>query len=313
MNGFYIEKSGSSLEKVSQNSATLELLARGDGTEILMQEVKAHKVIQVVSQKSSSVMEFFYILKGSLVWLKKNGEEENLNAGDYFYTHHFEGKEYLKTLTETKLMYVSTQPIFHYISKQIKDLMEMVKSVEVKDYYTHSHGKRVHDISGKVAQRLGIKGERLEKVLYAALFHDIGKIKLSDNIVGGHKVPTSEEWEQIKLHPIYGKAIVEQSFLRYIGPIIIQHHERLDGSGYPYGLVGDEISLEARIISLVDAYDAMTTDRSYRKAKGIHEAILELGSLTDTKFDKQVYDIFVEILIEEGEYCPSEDTDDCKR
>lgn len=312
MKGFFIEKSGGSLEKVSQNSATLELLARGDGTEILMQEIKANKVIQVVSQESSSVMEFFYVLDGSLAWLK-NGEEEILQSGDYFYTHHFKGKEYLKTLSETKLLYVSTQPIFHYISKQIKDLMEMVNSVEKKDYYTHSHGKRVHDISGKVAQKLGITGERLEKVLYAALFHDIGKIKLSDNIVGGHSKPTAEEWEQIKMHPIFGKQIVEQSFLRYIGPIIVQHHERLDGSGYPYGLKGEDICLEARIISLVDAYDAMTTNRSYRKAKEVEEAIIELGLLTETKFDKQVYDIFVNILIEEGEYRPSEDTDDCKR
>ncbi|QOR36545.1 HD domain-containing protein [Clostridium sp. 'deep sea'] len=312
MKGFFIEKSGGSLEKVSQNSATLELLARGDGTEILMQEIKANKVIQVVSQESSSVMEFFYVLDGSLAWLK-NSEEEILQAGDYFYTHHFKGKEYLKTLSETKLLYVSTQPIFHYISKQIKDLMEMVNSVEKKDYYTHSHGKRVHDISGKVAQKLGITGERLEKVLYAALFHDIGKIKLSDNIVGGHSKPTAEEWELIKMHPIFGKEIVEQSFLRYIGPIIVQHHERLDGSGYPYGLKGEEISLEARIISLVDAYDAMTTNRSYREAKAVEEAIVELAALTETKFDKQVYDIFVDILIEEGEYRPSEDIDDCKR
>jgi HD-GYP domain-containing protein (c-di-GMP phosphodiesterase class II) len=138
--------------------------------------------------------------------------------------------------------------------------------------------------------------------MYASLFHDIGKIRLSDKIVSGHEKPTDKEWTQIHKHPIYGKEIVEKSLLRNIGEIIVQHHERLDGSGYPYGLKGDDISLEARIISVIDAFDAMTTDRSYSKAKTIDEAVEEIKMEAGLKFDSEIVNLFIEVLTEEGLY-----------
>jgi len=306
VSGFYIEKKGSSLETVAQNSATLDLLARGDGTEILLQEIEADKVIQISSAERSSVMEFFYILSGSLVYLQEDEAQEVYRTGDYFYTHYYSGLQYLRTLEKTQILYVSTQPIFHYISEKINDLMEMVKSVEAKDYYTHSHGQRVQDFARKIAEHLGFSGERLERLLYAALFHDIGKVRLPDQIIAGRNKPTEEEWEMIKKHPIYGQEIVSHSFLRNVGEIIGQHHERLDGSGYPSGLRGTEILLEARIIAVIDAFDAMTTDRTYHKAMAYSEAVNELKRFAPTKFDEKVVNIFISILEEEGLYSTTE-------
>ncbi|MFP4456611.1 MAG: HD-GYP domain-containing protein [Clostridia bacterium] len=302
MSGFYVEKKGTSLEQVSQNSATLDLLARGDGAEVLLQEIDADKVIQIASPERKSVLEFFYILEGRIIWMKEDGSHEELTSGDYFYTNYFRGKEHLKTSTKTKILYVSTEPIFHHLSDVIKGLMKMIKQVEDKDYYTHSHGNRVQDYATKIAEKLGITGDQFERLMYAALFHDIGKIKLSDKIVSGHEKPTAEEWRQIHMHPIYGKEIVERSLLRNIGEIIAQHHERLDGSGYPNGIKGDDISLEARIISVIDAFDAMTTDRSYSKAKTINEAVDEIVKEAGDKFDDKIVKLFIEVLTEEGLY-----------
>ena len=302
MSGFYIEKKGSSIEQVSQNSATLDLLARGDGTEVLLQEIDSDKIIQIASPDRKSVLEFFYILEGSMIWMKEDGSSEELTSGDYFYTNYFRGKKHLKTSSKTKILYISTDPIFHHISDVIKDLMNMINQVEDKDYYTHSHGNRVQEYATKIAEKLGITGDQFERLMYASLFHDIGKIRLSDKIVSGHDKPTCEEWAQIHKHPIYGKEIVEKSLLRNIGEIIEQHHERLDGSGYPYGLKGDEISLEARIISVIDAFDAMTTDRSYSKAKTIEQAIDEIKLDAGLKFDSHIVNLFIEVLCEEGIY-----------
>src|SRR6056297_57797 len=97
MSGFYIEKKGSSIEQVSQNSATLDLLARGDGTEVLLQEIDSDKIIQIASPDRKSVLEFFYILEGSMIWMKEDGSSEELTSGDYFYTNYFRGKKHLKT------------------------------------------------------------------------------------------------------------------------------------------------------------------------------------------------------------------------
>lgn len=302
MNGFYVEKKGSSLEKVSQNSATLDLLARGDGAEVLLQEIDADKIIQIAPADRRSVLEFFYILEGSMVWMKQDGSYQDLVAGDYFYTNYFKGKEYLRSTANTKILYISTEPIFHHLSEVIKDLMTMVRQVEEKDYYTHSHGNRVQEYATKIAEKLGFTGDQFERLTYAALFHDVGKIKLSDNIISGHQKPTEEEWAEIRKHPIYGQEIVDKSMLRNIGDIILQHHERLDGSGYPCGIKGDDICIEARIIAVVDSFDAMTTDRSYRKAKSITEAVDELIAQSDTKYDREITDLFVEVLQEEGLY-----------
>ena len=218
----------------------------------------------------------------------------------YFYINYFRGKEHLKTREITKLLYVSTEPIFHHISEVIKDFMAMINQVEDKDYYTHSHGRRVQEYASKIASKMDIIGDRFERLMYAALFHDIGKIKLDDTIINGTEAPTNDEWGEIHKHPIYGREIIERSLLRSIGEIVEQHHERLDGSGYPHGIKGDSILLEARIIAVIDAFDAMTTDRSYAKAMSIQEAVKELTNDAGTKFDSEVVKYFVEVLIEEG-------------
>ncbi len=305
MKGFYFKKNGQSLEKVTQNSGTLDLLASGDGTEILLQEIAADKIIQIAPPAEAGVMEFFFVMSGRLELKNEDGSVEILESGDYFYALNIQGKIYLKTMVTTKLLYVSSTPIFHYISNQIKHLMDMVKSVEEKDFYTHSHGQRVQKYARAIADRLGFKGQQLENILYASLFHDIGKVRMSDDIIASTRMPTSEEWDLIKQHPLDGKEIVEGTFLHAIGEIIAQHHERLDGKGYPSGIMGDGICMESRIIGVVDAYDAMTTNRTYRKALSPREAVNELEANKHSQFDPQVVDIFIDLLQKEGVVTPT--------
>lgn len=146
-------------------------------------------------------------------------------------------------------------------------LKALVGTIEAKDLYTNGHSQRVADYSRMIAQRLGYNEEETSKIYQVALLHDIGKIAIPDDIINKPGKLTDEEYGIIKEHPVSGAAIlqkIEEVPDLYFGALY--HHERWDGRGYPFGLIGDEIPDIARIISVADAYDAMTSKRSYRPA-----------------------------------------------
>jgi putative nucleotidyltransferase with HDIG domain len=140
----------------------------------------------------------------------------------------------------------------------------------------------------------------LENLYIASILHDIGKINTPGEILNKPGKLTNEEFAIIKRHPLDGAKMVRDSYCQDVVAIVEQHHERLNGTGYPYGLKGDEILLEARIIAVSDTFDAMTEDLSYRKALMAQFAVDELTRLVDTHYDKTVVAAFVEILKEEG-------------
>ncbi len=298
MGNIYLGINGQCLEKVSQNSAELSLLAHGNGTEIMIQKIKAGNLFSIDPGDLNETMEFFYILEGS-IRCEDHENEVVLNKGDYFYVQHLTTPVIFKTLEEIQLLYVSTQPVFQFMSTKIKELYERVKIVELKDSYTHNHSKRVEDYSVKIAKKLQMSKGRMMDLGFAALFHDIGKVNVPDEILNKPSFLTDEEMEFIKRHPKDGAELLEGTFLQNVGEIVEQHHERLDGSGYPNGLTEDEISLEAKIIAVVDTYDAMTSDRPYRKGLSRDIALQELRRLCGIHYDKQVVEVFEQIVLEE--------------
>lgn len=298
MNGLYLRKHGDSLENARQNSAQLDLLAKGDGADIMLQHIKEGECFVVEPCSSCETMEFFYILEGTLTY-EHSLRTKDLKRGDYFYIHNLSEASHFRAASDITLLYFSTQPVFHYLSSSIDDLTKILKQVELKDMYTFNHCKRVKDYSLKVAKKLFISRERLEDLGFAALFHDIGKIHVPDSILNKPAGLTPEEFALIKAHPEDGKSMVKKTYYENIGRIIEQHHERLDGSGYPRGLKQDQIMLEARIIAVADSFDAMTTDRPYKQGMSYSEALYEIKSLVGKFYDAQVVKAFEEILIED--------------
>lgn len=299
MRGLYLGTNEQSIEKVIQNSSELALLAKGGETEVMIQVIKSNEYFCIEPGIDSEIMEFFYILEGSIIYEKKDSEKI-LTAGDYFYVHHLNEVAHFRTLTEIKLIYVCSQPIFHYLSERMRKISEMITRVEEKDVYTFNHGKRVKDYSMMIGKKLGFSNERLEILGFAAICHDVGKINVPDEILNKPGKLTDEEMKYIKAHPKDGSEIVKDSFLHDTYKIIEQHHERLDGSGYPYGLKDEEILLEAKIIAVADTYDAMTTDRAYRKGMEPMTSVNELRRLSGIHYDKNVVAAFEEMLREEG-------------
>ncbi len=181
------------------------------------------------------------------------------------------------------------------------DTIEVLRlAVDAKDEYTRGHSDRVAYFSTRIGEKLNLAPDELEKLRIAGIFHDIGKIGTADDILLKSYTLSKEEYAEVKLHPIKGAMILSAvSMFQDIVPIVRLHHEHVDGTGYPDGLKGEEIELFARIISVADAFDAMMSDRHYRKHLSLEETRkqLELGS--GTQFDKQIVDTLIRLIDED--------------
>jgi len=177
----------------------------------------------------------------------------------------------------------------------------LCQAVETKDFYTRGHSDRVSRGSVMIAREIGMRGERVEAIRYAGMLHDVGKLGVPTKVLQKTGKLTEEEYAAIQLHPMRGLDIVREiGFLDEALAGIMHHHERIDGRGYPMGLAGDEIPEFARVLAVADAFDSMTSTRSYRGARPVAEAIEELRKWSDTQFDPAFVDAFVAALKREG-------------
>ncbi len=177
----------------------------------------------------------------------------------------------------------------------------LAKAIEVKDPYTHGHSERVTEYALMIAEEMGLDDREKQNIKYAATLHDIGKIGIAGKVLNKPGALTDEEYMHVKTHPLLGDTIVEPvEFLQGPRPLILHHHERYDGRGYPDGLKGEEIPLGARIITVADSFEAMRSDRPYRKALTFEDAKSELIRNAGTQFDPHVVETFLKILEREG-------------
>lgn len=150
------------------------------------------------------------------------------------------------------------------------------------------HEERVEDLGSHVAQALGFEGHPLRVIEFSCAFHDVGKIIIPHEIIDKSGPLTDNEYSVIKAHSVAGERVMDALGRHEIAPLIRSHHERWDGDGYPDGLKGEKIPFESRIIAVVDAFDAMTTDRPYREMISVHEAMDEIHRCRMTQFDPEI-------------------------
>jgi putative nucleotidyltransferase with HDIG domain len=183
-------------------------------------------------------------------------------------------------------------------------LTALVKSLDAREKEVGSHSERVMNLTIFIANKLGIEGEELEQTAKGALLHDIGKIGISDNILLKPDKLDEAEWVEMRKHPEIGYAILSDiKIFKIPAEIILSHHERFDGTGYPHGLKGEQIPIGARIFTLVDTLDAMTSDRPYRKALPFDKVTDEVIKHRCKQFDPRIADIFLSIPKSQWEEC----------
>ena len=170
----------------------------------------------------------------------------------------------------------------------------LVAAIDLKDPYTEWHSQRVSEFSVAIAEELGLSSEEMRQVKIGALLHDVGKIGIPDHILGKPDTLTDKEFAEIKKHPSLGAEIIlNVNSLRSEVPALAQHHERLDGGGYPAGLAGDDIELIARIVAVADVFDALTSDRPYRRAMDIKIAVKTLRYEAGDHLDPRIVECLV--------------------
>lgn len=205
------------------------------------------------------------------------------------------GMENARLIKQLQVTYVST-------------LKTLISVIEAKDPYTRGHTERVAAYAVAIATKMHLPEPLRRRITFGALLHDIGKLGVVENILHKEGELDPDEWELLKSHPQIGARIVEKmEFLTGTSEIVKSHHESWDGSGYPDGLEGGEIPLGARIIAVADSFDAMTTDRSYRRALSVDEAVERLKSGAGTQFDPTIVRLFVRHIRQKGhELVPTE-------
>jgi len=181
------------------------------------------------------------------------------------------------------------------LTKAYRDtITALVNTLEARDPYTRGHTERVTIIAKAIAGRMGLSDEELYNIEMGALLHDVGKIGVTDEILGKPGPLDSREYEEIQEHPAKGGHILSNiAYLQKAIPCVLHHHERYDGSGYPQHLAGDDIPLPGRIISVADAFDAMTSNRPYRRAMPSRRALAELHRGAGRQFDPKVVRAFL--------------------
>lgn len=208
---------------------------------------------------------------------------------------------YLRQVTSTisnLMLHVQLQKAYGMLETNYEEMTKTVRTmVDARDLYTRGHSDRVSYYACLIAEKMGKDEKFISRIRVAGLFHDIGKIAVPDSVLLKNDSLTQEEFGVIKRHPSYGYQILSAlTSYQEIAPIVLSHHERIDGKGYPKGIAGEEIPEEAKMISVADAFDAMTSHRRYRENLTLAQAIDQLEKGKGTQFDGRIAEVFIEIL-----------------
>ena len=215
----------------------------------------------------------------------------------------------LLLLIESGLKSVDQMHLINQINEELKDKNEELEkayldtieilryTVEAKDPYTRGHSDRVSEFSVLIGNKMGLDAETIHILQIGGLFHDIGKIGIPDSILLKESKLDDNEYSQIKNHPSIGAHMLGNAeIFKDIIPVVLHHHEKYDGNGYPSKLAGNDIPLVARIAAIADTFDAMTSKRTYRDALPIEVVIEEFQRCSGTQFDPEITNIFLDIL-----------------
>jgi HD-GYP domain-containing protein (c-di-GMP phosphodiesterase class II) len=273
----------------------VSLIASGDGTEIIYHKLETGTRWALEPQEGWDALEYIHLLSGELK-LQTDDGFKSVQAGDSFYRVPVNEHYIFQSIGTTEFLYVTSQPIFHLYSKVTKEIQELSISIEEKDGYTVDHCFRINRLSMLLGETLGLKTRQIMRLNLAAFLHDVGKLKIPLEILQKPGKLTLEEWEIMKKHSTFGREILNETCIPHLidaGKVVEQHHERFDGKGYPKGLKGEEIMVEASIISIVDSFDAMTTDRVYRDGMTKKEAFEEILRCRGTMYNPEIVDVFL--------------------
>lgn len=271
----------------------VKLLGAGDQAEIIQYEIGKGRHFFISPALNKKAYECYYIVKGKLTF-----NDICYTTNDYFDVITLDEDVKMTMLEDTVILLFSSRT-GEYDSAYMRNeiIVTKLEAIQKKDHYTFEHCNRVKKICVAIGEALKLSVDDIMKLTFSAYFHDVGKINVDDSILNKPSKLTLDEYTTMKEHVLHSYNIIKTTSYDYLADIVILHHERLDGSGYPNGLT--EIPLLGRILGIADSFDAMTTDRVYKKGKTVSVALAELQSLNHL-YDPVLVDLLAS-LIRSGE------------
>jgi len=176
----------------------------------------------------------------------------------------------------------------------METLTSLALAIDAKDQFTQGHSQKVSGYAVLIAESIGLGGSEIDEIRLGAMLHDVGKVGITGSILNKNGPLNPEEWEIMKRHVEYGAKLLEPlRGTERVRDLVAHHHEFFDGSGYPHGLAGAQIPLGSRIVAIADAYDTITSERTYKKARSAEDAFLELERCSGAQFDPELVSAFV--------------------
>jgi len=289
-----IRRAGSSLVEVTTARGNVHgLVATGDSVEVLEHRLQDGVRFGFIPQEGWNAFEAMVVLSGALECLSH--PLGLLSPGDTISAWPVREPYAFQARGVTVVLHVSSKPQFAAATEDIQRLTEMARQVARRDGYTHDHCLRVQTLASALGRAVGLAPDRLHWLLYGAYLHDVGKSRVPEELLRKPGPLTAEECKVMRQHARWGSEMLVGTRLEPASPIVLQHHERLDGSGYPDGLRDDAISLEARIVAICDTFDGIVTDRPYHRAQPVEVAVAELRRCAGRLLDASLIDMFVDL------------------
>jgi HD-GYP domain-containing protein (c-di-GMP phosphodiesterase class II) len=288
----YIDAHHSNFSKVQLTSKY-----KDDVCEINLYIAPKNVVLFVESHITPNSIKTYYIVYGSC---QHTESKKILKAGDIIVVKDTKDINSFKMLEETEfLIHARNSELYKRVTDNSMRMDMLLDEIQHKDEYTKEHCERVFKLAQKMALLCQYKTEKFFNINLASKYHDIGKIYIEDTILNKPGKLSEFEFDIMQKHATIGKELITETYDNAVFEIISQHHERIDGTGYPQGLKGEDIMEEARILAICDSFDAMITDRIYKKGKNVEEALGELKSLAGSKYDARLVDIFIKMINDE--------------
>ena len=288
---------GINLKKSTRKTSVFSSIPVAKNVDTVVKRLEPYESFSINSIGNSNCTRLIYVLDGSAEY-SLSEMKHRLNSQEYLLVQSLKTEMNIQAFTFVTLLVVFGQLSQNYSKLNVDSVIKITNDFESRDNQTFEHCRRVRDFALMIAEKIGLRGEQIASLAFAALFHDIGKASIPDEVLKKRTILTGNEFDILKEHPMSGSKMLDGVLPDNIKLIVEQHHERPDGSGYPYGLSGEEISIEAKIIGVADSYDAMTTDRPYHKAIAPEEAVQELMLLAGKRYEKDIVGALRQCLLE---------------
>lgn len=286
MNGFNIYKKNDFIKSFQNKAGIFKMLIEDSELEVFESRINPGKSIICQPYESENSINIFFVLKGKL--FHTNGRKI-VNSGDRITFKNLEITHHLSVLEESTLLTIRNSKHFLKQANATNLVYDLIHKIQEKDDYTEEHCNNAGNLAVQIATIMALPEKIIENILHASKIHDVGKINTPTEILNKPSPLTPSEFEIVKQHSKDGFNIVMDTLNNHeLATIVLNHHERLDGSGYPNGLKDDEISIESRILAVTDSFDAMVSKRPYKNSRTEFEALEDIKSSIGKLYDLEV-------------------------